>query len=282
LGCRSSKATALGSERQNPTHSSVPAPATRRLDSAKDDRRTSIPASHVANGYAATLLTSVVDGRNQLRSGDPFRRGVGPGPHRRTAGRIGGGTGRQRIDEHLRVPATSSVRPFATLSPGQQPTSTLPHRRDRRVEQHGPPHRCSPGLTSRDRWGVNDRWQLALAEHELRAHEPSLDGTDGVTVLDPRRRSSTTVQLGRDVTLYPGHDPAGMECVVGNGTARSGPDARLIDCVVEPDCGRELRRTRKAQRWNGCSPRRPVHICRRVARSLPGQTTGAFYTAPVD
>ena len=49
--------------------------------------------------------------------------------------------------------------------------------------------------------GVNDRWQLALAERELRHRTNRAWLLNGVTMLDPRQTFlDVTVQLGRDVT----------------------------------------------------------------------------------
>ena len=82
--------------------------------------------------------------------------------------------------------------------------------------------------------GVNDRWQLALAERELRGRINRSWLLEGVTMLDPRQTFiDATVSLGRDVTLYPGHDPAGRT-TVGDG-CEIGPDSRLIDSVVGDD-----------------------------------------------
>ncbi len=59
--------------------------------------------------------------------------------------------------------------------------------------------------------GVNDRWQLALAERELRSRTNRHWLLNGVTMLDPRQTFiDVTVQLGRDVTLVPRLDPAGQ------------------------------------------------------------------------
>ena len=81
--------------------------------------------------------------------------------------------------------------------------------------------------------GVNDRWQLALAERELRARTNRHWLLNGVTMLDPRQTFiDVTVQLGRDVTLYPGTILQG-NTVVGDG-CEIGPDTRLDDCVVGP------------------------------------------------
>ena len=74
--------------------------------------------------------------------------------------------------------------------------------------------------------GVNDRWQLALAERELRSRTNRHWLLNGVTMLDPRQTFiDVTVELGRDVTLYPGTILQG-NTVVGDG-CEIGPDTRL-------------------------------------------------------
>jgi len=79
--------------------------------------------------------------------------------------------------------------------------------------------------------GVNDRWQLALAERELRNRTNRGWLLNGVTMLDPRQTFiDVTVKIGRDVTLYPGTmlqgaTTIGDECEIG-------PDARLVDSEV--------------------------------------------------
>ena len=79
--------------------------------------------------------------------------------------------------------------------------------------------------------GVNDRWQLALAERELRRRTNTNFLLNGVTMLDPRQVFiDVTVQLGRDVTLFPGTILQGRT-VVGDG-AEIGPHTRLVDTVV--------------------------------------------------
>ena len=79
--------------------------------------------------------------------------------------------------------------------------------------------------------GVNDRWQLALAERELRSRTNRSHLLNGVTMLDPRQTFiDVTVTIGRDVTLYPGTILQGST-VVGDG-CEIGPDTRLVDCAV--------------------------------------------------
>lgn len=79
--------------------------------------------------------------------------------------------------------------------------------------------------------GVNDRAQLATAEAELR-RRTNLDWLErGVTMVDPDRTYvDTTVELERDVTLFPGTILQGRT-IVGQGS-EIGPDSRLVDCVV--------------------------------------------------
>jgi bifunctional UDP-N-acetylglucosamine pyrophosphorylase / glucosamine-1-phosphate N-acetyltransferase len=79
--------------------------------------------------------------------------------------------------------------------------------------------------------GVNDRWQLALAERELRARTNRRWLLNGVTMLDPRQTFvDMDVVIGRDVTLFPGTIIQGRT-VIGNG-CEIGPNTRLVDCVV--------------------------------------------------
>ncbi len=79
--------------------------------------------------------------------------------------------------------------------------------------------------------GVNDRWQLALAERELRARTNKQWLVNGVTMLDPRQTFiDVTVQIGKDVTLLPGTILQGATVIGDN--CEIGPNTRLIDTVV--------------------------------------------------
>jgi bifunctional UDP-N-acetylglucosamine pyrophosphorylase / glucosamine-1-phosphate N-acetyltransferase len=79
--------------------------------------------------------------------------------------------------------------------------------------------------------GVNDRIQLAVAEHELRRRTNANLMAAGVTMIDPARTYvDASVKIGRDVTLFPGTVLQGRT-VIGSG-AEIGPDTRLIDCLV--------------------------------------------------
>jgi bifunctional UDP-N-acetylglucosamine pyrophosphorylase/glucosamine-1-phosphate N-acetyltransferase len=126
--------------------------------------------------------------------------------------------------------------------------------------------------------GVNDRWQLALAERELRARTNRQWLLNGVTMLDPRQTFiDVTVSIGRDVTLFPGTMLQGST-VVGDG-CEIGPDTRLVDCavgnraVVEHAVGHDAEIGTDAV----VGPYAHLPAGSAVASDV---TTGAFYTAP--
>ena len=124
--------------------------------------------------------------------------------------------------------------------------------------------------------GVNDRWQLALAERELRRRTNKQFLLNGVTMLDPRQVFiDVTVRIGRDVTLFPGTILQG-HTVIGDG-AEIGPDTRLVDCtvgaegVVENTVGHDSEIGAQAHvgPFASLTPGSVV---------ATGQRTGAFYT----
>ncbi len=83
--------------------------------------------------------------------------------------------------------------------------------------------------------GVNDRWQLALAERELRTRTNRHWLLNGVTMLDPNQTFiDTDVRIGQDVTLFPGTILQGRT-VIGSG-CEIGPNTRLVDCNVGDNC----------------------------------------------
>ena len=125
--------------------------------------------------------------------------------------------------------------------------------------------------------GVNDRVQLAAAEAELRRRTNEHWLRQGVTMLDPERTYiDATVQLGSDVTLFPGTMLQGR-CVVGDG-AEVGPDTRLVECtvgersVVEHAVGRSA--TIGADAVVG-----PFAALEPGSAIPDGEVTGPFYTA---
>ncbi len=126
--------------------------------------------------------------------------------------------------------------------------------------------------------GVNDRWQLALAERELRNRINRRWLLNGVTMLDPRQTFlDVTVQLGRDVTLYPGTILQG-NTVIGD-RCDIGPDVRLTDCVVGDDAVIASTVGVDAEIGAGADVGPFAHLPAGSAVAS-GAVTGAFYTAP--
>ena len=79
--------------------------------------------------------------------------------------------------------------------------------------------------------GVNDRWQLALAERELRSRTNQAWLMSGVTMFDPRQTFiDVTVTIGKDVTLLPGTILQGDTKIGDN--CEIGPNTRLIHTTV--------------------------------------------------
>ncbi|MGH9282332.1 MAG: bifunctional UDP-N-acetylglucosamine diphosphorylase/glucosamine-1-phosphate N-acetyltransferase GlmU, partial [Acidimicrobiales bacterium] len=125
--------------------------------------------------------------------------------------------------------------------------------------------------------GVNDRAQLAVAEAELRARTNLRWLHQGVTMLDPARTYiDATVQLGVDVTLFPGTMLQGSTVVAAG--AQLGPDCRLVDCVVGE--GAVVEHTVGRQADVGADARvGPFAFLSPGSHVAPGTVTGPFYTA---
>jgi bifunctional UDP-N-acetylglucosamine pyrophosphorylase/glucosamine-1-phosphate N-acetyltransferase len=187
-------------------------------------------ATHVANDNAATLLTSIVD--------DPTGYGrVIRGKDGNVAGIV---EQRDANAEALAIQEIcTSIYAFRRdlLGPALRHLSPDNSQGEYYLTDvvgslAGMGHRVgSVTAPSEETQGVNDRWQLALAERELRSRTNRSWLLNGVTMLDPRQTFvDVTVQLGRDITLYPGTMLHGST-VVDNG-CNIGPNARLIDCKV--------------------------------------------------
>jgi bifunctional UDP-N-acetylglucosamine pyrophosphorylase / glucosamine-1-phosphate N-acetyltransferase len=128
--------------------------------------------------------------------------------------------------------------------------------------------------------GINDRWQLALAERELRHRYNRHWLLNGVTMLDPRQTFiDATVQLGRDVTLFPGTILQGRT-VVGDGS-EIGPHTRLVDCTVGSECVVQHTVGTHAVVGDSASVGPFAHLPA-GSRVGAGTRTGAFYTAQDD
>jgi bifunctional UDP-N-acetylglucosamine pyrophosphorylase/glucosamine-1-phosphate N-acetyltransferase len=236
-------------------------------------------ATHVANGNAATLLTSVMD--------DP----TGYGRVIRAAdGRV-----LRIIEQRDATPDELDVREVCT--------SIYAFRRDlvgpalRNLTTNNSQHEfyltdVIGGLAvmghrigcvqapSGETQGVNDRWQLALAERELRARTNRRWLLNGVTMLDPRQTFiDVTVRLGRDVTIYPGSILQG-QTVVGEG-CEIGPDTRLDDCAIGAGSRVEHTVGRDAEVGEGATVG-PYAYLGPGSSVAGGVTTGAFYTASTE
>ena len=125
--------------------------------------------------------------------------------------------------------------------------------------------------------GVNDRWQLALAEREFRNRTNRHWLLNGVTMLDPRQTFiDVTVRLGRDVTIYPGTLLQGST-VVGDGTDL-GPNTQLDSCTI--GSGSVVRHTVGTGATIGDDAEvGPFAHLAPGTQVVSGQTTGPFYTA---
>lgn len=129
----------------------------------------------------------------------------------------------------------------------------------------------------RETQGVNDRWQLALAEREFRNRTNRHWMLNGVTMLDPRQTFiDVTVRLGRDITVYPGTLLQGST-VVGDGTDL-GPATQLDSCTVGADCRVRHTVATGATIGDGADVGPFAHL-EAGTTVAPGAVTGPFYTA---
>ena len=247
------------------------------------DTITNLVAAHTAHGYAATLLTSVMDdptgyGR-VLRS--PSKTGDGrvvriveqrdASPEQLAVGEIN--TSIYAFRRNLLGPALRHLTP--DNSQGEYYLTDVISVLGGMGHQIG-----AIQAPATETAGINDRWQLALAERELRARTNRYWLLNGVTMLDPRQTFiDVTVTLGRDVTLFPGTILQGRT-TIGNG-CEIGPDARLVDCTIGDSCTIENSVGREASVATGAHVGPYAHLPAGSAVA-GGQTTGAFYTAPIN
>ncbi|MEY2472735.1 MAG: bifunctional UDP-N-acetylglucosamine pyrophosphorylase / glucosamine-phosphate N-acetyltransferase [Actinomycetota bacterium] len=123
--------------------------------------------------------------------------------------------------------------------------------------------------------GVNDRAQLAVAEAELRDRTNEAWMRRGVTMLDPEHTYvDATVELGADVTLFPGTILQGR-CVIGE-HAEIGPNTRLVDCTVGDGAVVQNSVARQSEIGDHANVG-PFASLEPGARIAAGVTTGAFY-----
>lgn len=128
--------------------------------------------------------------------------------------------------------------------------------------------------------GVNDRWQLALAEREFRNRTNRHWLLNGVTMLDPRQTFiDVTARVGRDVTIYPGTLLQGAT-VIGDG-CEIGPSTQLDGCVVGPNSSVSHTVGIDAQIGAGAQVGPYAHL-QPGSAVVDGAVTGPFYTGSVD
>ena len=123
--------------------------------------------------------------------------------------------------------------------------------------------------------GVNDRWQLALAEREFRSRTNHFWLLNGVTMFDPRQTFiDVDVHIERDVTLYPGTMLQG-DTRIGAGS-QIGPNTRLVNCVVGANSFVESTSATDSLIGDDAKVGPFAHLSS-GSRVTDGQTTGAFY-----
>jgi bifunctional UDP-N-acetylglucosamine pyrophosphorylase/glucosamine-1-phosphate N-acetyltransferase len=240
-------------------------------------------AAHNANEYAATLITSVLD--------DP----TGYGRVVRAPSKHGDGRVLRIVEQRDANEEEQAIQEVCTSMYAFRRDLLGPALRHLRPDNAQGEHyltdvvgalaamghrigcvQAPPAETQ----GVNDRWQLALAERELRSRTNRRWLLNGVTMLDPRQTFvDVTVKLGRDVTLYPGTILQGST-VIGDG-CEIGPDSRLTDCAI--GTGATVEHTVGRESEVGEAARVGPYAFLPAGSSVkPGTVTGAFYTAPVD
>jgi bifunctional UDP-N-acetylglucosamine pyrophosphorylase/glucosamine-1-phosphate N-acetyltransferase len=239
-------------------------------------------ATHLANGHAATLISSITD--------DP----TGYGRIVRAPAKDGVGRVLRIVEQRDATPEELEIREFNTsmyafrrdlLGPALRHLSPANSQGEYYLTDvvsvlAGMGHRIGSIVAPEaETQGVNDRWQLALAERELRNRTNRYWLLNGVTMLDPRQTFvDVTVTLGRDVTLFPGTILQGST-VIGDG-CEIGPDTRLVDCVVANDGTVENSVGVESEVGAGAHVGPFAHLPSGSAIAA-GVNTGAFYTAPV-
>ncbi len=128
--------------------------------------------------------------------------------------------------------------------------------------------------------GVNDRLQLAQAEEELRRRTNESLMRSGVTMVDPATTYvDTTVDVGQDVTIFPGAILQGATRI-GDRT-EVGSSCRLVDTEVGADCVLDKVVTDGARIGHGCHVGPFAHLG--PGTEVPaGSSTGAFFAPTAD
>ena len=236
----------------------------------RPDTVSALVAEHEAQDNAATVLSAHMAEPTGYGRVDPRARRPG-GPHRRGAGRVLRGARRRRGEHRASTAsaATCSAPALRRLSPdnaqGEYYLTDVIGVLASAGYSVGATAVTDPAETQ----GVNDRAQLADAEAELRARTNRHWLLNGVTMLDPVQTFiDVTVDLGRDVTLYPGTILQGRT-TIGAG-CEIGPDTRLVDCVGRRRSGDRAHRRPPERDRRG----RPRGAVRQPPARLPDRCRG--------
>ena len=233
-------------------------------------------ATHVANSNAATLLTSVMDdptgyGR-VIRAGDlrvlriVEQRDATPDELDIREWNTGVyAFRRDLLGPALRNLSTDNAQGELYLTDVIEGLASMGHRVG------------AVKAPARETQGVNDRWQLALAEREFRNRTNRRWMLNGVTMLEPRQTFiDVTVRLGRDVTISPGSLLQGTP-VGGNGTD-IGPHTQLDSCDDGSGCVVRQTVATEATIGDGAIVGPFAHLAPGT-EVFSGEVTGPFYTA---
>ena len=232
-------------------------------------------AAHVANGYAATLITSVARRPDRLRPRRPCRHRRRRRPraaHRRAARRHRRGARRSTRSTRActRSAATCSARRCATSSPTTPRASTTSPTSSASLAGMGHRIGCVRRAAEAETQGVNDRWQLALAERELRRRTNRAWLLNGVTMLDPRQTFiDVTVAARPRRHAVPGHDPAGRHGRSAT-AARSAPTPASSTAASAPAASSRTPSARDSEVGAGARGRAVRRTCRPAARCAAG------------
>ena len=83
--------------------------------------------------------------------------------------------------------------------------------------------------------GVNDRWQLAMADGQMRERVLERHAKNGVSLQDPNTTYiEADVQIGRDCYIQAGTHLRG-KTVIGEACS-IGPNSLLVDCTLGDRC----------------------------------------------
>jgi bifunctional UDP-N-acetylglucosamine pyrophosphorylase/glucosamine-1-phosphate N-acetyltransferase len=232
---------------------------------------------HAASGAAATILTTALDepaghARVLRGKGDRVTRLVEPDdadPDELAVGEVAAGIFCFR--RSLLAPALRRIDPRNARGVYELSDAI------RVLAETGHPVHTMPVGDPTEVQAVDDRVQLARVEAELRRRTNLGWLERGVTFVDPEKTYlDTTVELGADVTLFPGTILQGRT-VIGEG-CEIGPNTRLVDCAV--GAGAQVQETVGRDAFVGAGAQvGPFAVLDPGSEVASGAVTGAFYTS---